>query len=218
MTFLVGLVVLALVAEIIVHWIAAYGPAESIDQERGMARKKSREGIDRKYAELLSSAGWVDKSKGVVHVPIDLAMYLTVLHFQRVQEDAREAKAPFFHPSSVKVEAPLPVAPPPACRFHRAGASGPAFRPTGRRYDPFWRAGHDPGPVAPAHPPRQLPPATRQAPAPRLPHPTPPAPAPVPRLRLRLLRLPLLPPPLRPLFRRSGPRASSAASRFRPRR
>jgi mono/diheme cytochrome c family protein len=109
MTFLGGLVLLALFAEVVVHWIHVHGAPPDLDADRGASRLKVRQEIDAKYAALLGSAGWIDKAKGTVHIPIADAMTLTVT----------ELKAKKVGVSSVKIVPPMVAPPPPP------GATGP---------------------------------------------------------------------------------------------
>ncbi len=99
LTFLGGLFFLAVFAAIIVQRIHSYGPMQDIEQKRAESRSKTRNDIDRKYQELLNSDGWVDKAKGIAHIQIADAMKLT----------ATELAGKKVGPSTVKVEAPLPV-------------------------------------------------------------------------------------------------------------
>ena len=79
--------------------LASYKPVDEVETKRAAQRLEARTKLDTEAQAKLDSLGWVDKAKGTVHVPIADAMKLVVADLR--------AKKPA--PSSVKVEAPLPM-------------------------------------------------------------------------------------------------------------
>ena len=146
--------------------LASYQPVDEVEAKRAAQRLEARTKLDTEAHAKLDSLGWVDKAKGTVHVPIADAMKLVVADLR--------AKKPA--PSSVKVEAPLPMPvadpnsaePPPA-----ALPSAPQGADTVRFAQPA--AAEPPAPVAPI-PPAPAKPA-EPAPAPAVPAPAPEPPA-----------------------------------------
>ena len=149
--------------------LAKKEPGNEVEQKRAQQRYETRIKLETESLEKLNSEGWVDKAKGTVHVSIAEAMTLVVADLS--------AKKPA--PSSVKVEAPLPMPvidpnstePPPA-----ALPSAPQGADTIR----FALPAAAPAPVAPAAAPALpapvAPPAEKPA-EPAAPA-VPPAPAP----------------------------------------
>ena len=146
--------------------LASHKPVDEVEAKRAAQRLEARTKLDTEAHAKLDSLGWVDKAKGTVHVPIADAMKLVVADLR--------AKKPA--PSSVKVEAPLPMPvadpnsaePPPA-----ALPSAPQGADTVRFAQPA--AAEPPAPVAPI-PPAPAKPA-EPAPAPAVPAPAPEPPA-----------------------------------------
>jgi hypothetical protein len=149
----------AVVAVVFGSTLAWKKPVDEVEAKRAAQRLATRAKLDTEAQARLDSLGWVDKAKGTVHVPIADGMKM-------VAADLR-AKKPA--PSSVKVEAPLPMPladpksaePPPA-----ALPSAPQGADTVRFPTPDAPAAPAPAPAAPA-----------PAPAPAKPAEPPPAPA-----------------------------------------
>jgi hypothetical protein len=149
----------AVVAVVFGSTLAWKKPVDEVEAKRAAQRLATRAKLDTEAQARLDSLGWVDKAKGTVHVPIADGMKM-------VAADLR-AKKPA--PSSVKVEAPLPMPladpksaePPPA-----ALPSAPQGADTVRFPTPDAPAAPPPPPAAPA-----------PAPAPAKPAEPPPAPA-----------------------------------------
>ena len=146
-------------------------PVDEVEKKRAAQRLETRTKLDAEAQAKLGSLGWVDKAKGTVHVPIADAMKMVVADLT--------AKKPA--PSSVKVEAPLPLPvadpksaePPPA-----ALPSAPQGADTVRFAQPAAaEAPAAPTPVTPAPPAPAPEKPAEPAPAPAIP---PPAPAPAP--------------------------------------
>ena len=161
--FLSSAAVLIVIAALFVFALGTKKPANEVEQKRAAQRVETRAKLEAEALEKLNSEGWVDKAKGTVHVSIADAMTLIVADLS--------AKKPA--PSSVKVEAPLPMPvadpsstePPPA-----ALPSAPQGADTIR----FAMPAAAPAPVAvPAAPEK----AVEPAPVPAAPA-IPPAPAP----------------------------------------
>lgn len=77
---------------------------DQYELQRGQARIEARQAIEKEAAELLyGEPAWVDKSKGIVRIPIDRAMELT----------AANLKAKPAQPTSIKAEViPTLIVPP----------------------------------------------------------------------------------------------------------
>src|SRR5688500_15554375 len=95
LTFLGGIVLLAIFAVIIVIWIkiSSRGVKDDVNERRAAGRIQTREALDKEVHEKLTTTAWVDKAKGVARVPVADAIELTV-------EDLRKKK---IAPSQVKV-------------------------------------------------------------------------------------------------------------------
>ena len=163
------------VAAIFVAVLAKRTPVNEVENKRAAQRIEAFTKLDGEANARLSSEGWVDKAKGTVHVSIGDAMTMVVAELT--------AKKPA--PSSVKVEAPLPMPvsdpasaePPPA-----ALPSAPQGADTVRFAPPATPAPATTAPAVPPAPPASEKPA-EPAPVPAAPAippapPIPPAPAP----------------------------------------
>ena len=84
-------------------WIRWTGPGTAPQDQRSQTRVTKRQEIDQADAEKLNSAGFVDKAKGIVHLPLKEAQKIMLA----------ELKTRQVVPSQVKVEPPLPMPPPP---------------------------------------------------------------------------------------------------------
>ena len=179
---------------VLVWALAVKKPVNEIEQRRAVQRTETRAKLDAEAQAKLDSEGWVDKAKGIAHVPIAQAMTMVVAELS--------AKKPA--PSAVKVEAPLPMPvadpatgepPPPALPSAPQGADTIRFAvpaaaltpavpvPAPAVPDPAPPTTEKPAESAPAPVPPALPrtPASPPAPAiPPAPEPAPAAPAPHP--------------------------------------
>lgn len=168
------------VPAIFVGVLVAKKPVNEVEPRRAAQRIEIRTKLDAEALAKLNSEGWVDKAKGIAHVPIAQAMTMVVAELS--------AKKPA--PSAVKVEAPLPMPvadpastePPPAAlpsapqgadtiRF-ALPASAPAAAPAPAVPAPEKPA--EPAPAAPAIPPAApaIPPAPTAPAAPPSTNPT----------------------------------------------
>ena len=154
--FLGSAAAFVVIAALFVGALAKKKPGNEVEHKRAAQRVETRTKLEAEALAKLNSEGWVDKAKGTVHVSIADAMTLIVADLS--------AKKPA--PSSVKVEAPLPMPvidpnstePPPA-----ALPSAPQGADTIR----FALPAAAPAPVAPV--------AAPTAPAPAAPAPEKPA-------------------------------------------
>lgn len=191
-TFLVFLGIAAafvVVAAIFAASLAVNPPVNEVEHKRAAQRTETRARLDAEAQEKLNSLGWADKAKGTVHVPIATAMTMVVAELT--------AKKPA--PSSVKVEAPLPMPvadpksaePPPAAlpsspqgadtiRFAPPAEAAPAPAPAPAPAVPPPAAPAPEKPAEPAPAPPVPPPAAPAPEKPPEPAPIPPAPAPEP--------------------------------------
>lgn len=87
------------IAAIFAGALARRTPVNEVENKRAAQRIEAFTKLDAEANAKLSSEGWVDKAKGTVHVSIGDAMTMVVAELT--------AKKPA--PSSVKVEAPLPM-------------------------------------------------------------------------------------------------------------
>ena len=98
-TFLLGIVCLAVFAVIIVVWTKMTAPkTDLVEAERGAARLQKRLELEKEWAGKLQTVAWINKEKGEVQVPIEEAMKAVALELK----DKKIAK------TEVKVPAPLP--------------------------------------------------------------------------------------------------------------
>src|SRR6266550_1633303 len=156
LTFVMGLVLLALFAWLIVRYVHKAGPEADLETRRGQARKEKQEKLVEAHIAQLTTTGWVDKAKGVAHIPINDAMKLAMV----------ELKGKKVTPSSVKVE----PAPPVAVQEPNAEPQPPPFpsAPHGAimiRFDTP-EAGAPPAPATTPAPAAPVAPAPAAAPAP----------------------------------------------------
>jgi len=154
---------------------------QTLEQRRAANRIEVRTRLEKEALEKLTSEGWVDKAKGLVHVSISDAIPLAVAELR--------SKKPA--PSQVKVEPPLPVfvpdpnatePPPPALPSSPQGADTIRFTPPSTPEAATPAAAPAPAPAAavPAPAPAAPPVAPATAPVVPAPAPAPPAPAPAP--------------------------------------
>ena len=169
--FLGSAAAFVIVAALFAGALARRTPVNEVENKRAAQRIETRAKLETEALAKLNSEGWVDKAKGTVHVSISDAMTLVVADLT--------AKKPA--PSSVKVEAPLPMPvsdpasaePPPA-----ALPSAPQGADTVRFALPAAPAPAAPAPAVPPVAPAPEKPA-EPAPVPAAPAPENPA-APVP--------------------------------------
>ena len=165
--FLGSAAAFVIVAALFAGALARRTPVNEVENKRAAQRFETRAKLETEDLAKLNSEGWVDKDKGTVHVSINDAMTLVVADLT--------AKKPA--PSSVKVEAPLPMPvsdpasaePPPA-----ALPSAPQGADTVR----FAQPAAAPVAPAPAAPAPAVPPAAPAPEKPAEPAPAPAAPAP----------------------------------------
>jgi hypothetical protein len=162
-TFVLGILFLAVFSIITVAWIKSTAPDENmIEEERANARIKKREELEKDWASKLQTVAWVDKSKGVVQIPIDDAIKVIATELKEKKVAKTDVKVPPSLPpvvidpkSAEPPPLPLPSAP--------QGADVMQFESTASVQSPV-----------PAAPPAQTtPPAAAPIPA------APPAPVPV---------------------------------------
>ncbi len=180
--FLGSAAAFVIVAAIFIGALSWKKTGNEVENKRAAQRYETRAKLDAEALEKLNSTGWVDKAKGTVHVPIADAMTMIVAELM--------AKKPA--PSSVKVEAPLPMPaadpasnepPPAALPSAPQGADTVRFTPPAPAEAapvqvpaaPAPAAEKPAAPLAPAAPAPAAPPVS-PAPAPE--KPAPPAPAP----------------------------------------
>ena len=97
--FLGSAAAFVIVAALFAGALAKRTPVNEVENKRAAQRFETRTKLETEALAKLNSEGWVDKANGTVHVSISDAMTLVVAELT--------AKKPA--PSSVKVEAPLPM-------------------------------------------------------------------------------------------------------------
>lgn len=103
LTFVWALFFFFVFALLVLIWVRASGGREVLDKQRAAARLEKLAALAKVNQEKLDSAGWIDQGKGIVHLPISDAKRIVI----------DELKAKKVAASSVKVEATLPMPPPP---------------------------------------------------------------------------------------------------------
>jgi cytoskeletal protein RodZ len=131
----------AVVAWILFHFAA---PTQTYEEKRAQERRDKVAAINADAEKkLYSPVAWIDKTKGTVQLPIDVAMDLVVNDYQQKT----------VAPSAVKVEVPYP-----------AGLMAPAAAPA-----PMAKA----SPTSPTSPPRPAQTTVTTAPVQAIPSPSP---------------------------------------------
>jgi hypothetical protein len=138
----VGIVLLFTLFGIIV--LAVIGPAprgSTYEETRAKKRMENLKTVRDEAAKALTTYGWIDKNKGIAHIPIDRAMELAVVDL------ARQKPVPAGPIATPEPQAPAsPASPAPA-------SSAPAGSPQSSPAQP----GVSPSARAPASPPPQAP-------------------------------------------------------------
>lgn len=160
LVFLGSAVVITAVIVFASGLVATKPKVETVDAKRAQQRIEAREKLDKAADEQLATTDWVDKSKGVVRLPLSDAMRLVAV------ELATKKPAP----SQVKVDPPLPMPPPYDPNSKEPPISALPSAPQGADTIRF---------EAPAAPPAPVTPAVPAAPAPAAPAPAAAALAPV---------------------------------------
>ena len=125
-TFFFGIIFLAFFAGLLVIWVKfSATEKDSIADERGAARFKKREELEKDWAVKLHTPAWVDKEKSVVQVPIDDAIRVVALELKDKKVAKTEVKVlpgmlqPSADPKSTEPPPPaLPSAPQGADLIH----------------------------------------------------------------------------------------------------
>src|SRR5438874_9708544 len=112
LTTWVGIVLLSALFGIIV--VAVIGPAprgSTYEELRAKKRMENLKTVRDEAAKALATYGWIDKNKGIAHIPIDRAMELAVADLPR----KNHPHAGPFPPPDLRPPAPprRPAPPPP---------------------------------------------------------------------------------------------------------
>lgn len=102
LTFVWALFFFLVFALFVLIWVKRDSGASTVDDTRAQARISKRLDLEKADHDKLMRASWVDKSKGIVHLPIADAKRLVLA----------ELSSKKVSPSQVKVEPPLPPAAP----------------------------------------------------------------------------------------------------------
>ena len=145
-----GIVLLFALFGVIV--LAIIGPAQrGSDYEEARAKKRveNLKTLREEADKALTTYGWVDKTKGLAHIPIERAMELTVAELAKQKPApagpiaAPETQAPAGAPAS-----PAPASPAPAGSPQSGGAS-PAASPAAQAPASPSPAAQSPSPASP---------------------------------------------------------------------
>jgi len=124
----VGIVLLFALFGVIV--LAMIGPAprgSSYEETRAKKRVENLKTVRDEAAKALTTYGWIDKNKGVAHVPIDRAMELTLA------ELAQKKPAPAGPIAAPQAQTPAaPANPAPASPAPPSSPAQPAASPSTR--------------------------------------------------------------------------------------
>jgi hypothetical protein len=147
-----GIVLLFALFGVIV--LAIIGPAQrGSDYEEARAKKRveNLKTLREETDKALTTYGWIDKTKGLAHIPIERAMELTVAELAKQKPApagpiaAPETQAPAGAPAS-----PAPASPAPAGSSQSSGAS-PAASPVAQApASPSPAAQSQPSPASPS--------------------------------------------------------------------
>jgi len=102
LSFLWGMLMIGAVVAFVAYRVSHTDGGTGVEAERAAKRISVREQTEKADREKLDSLSWVDKARGVVHLPLARAQQVVAL------ELAAKKKAP----STVPVDAPLPPAAP----------------------------------------------------------------------------------------------------------
>jgi hypothetical protein len=149
----VGIVLLFTLFGIIV--LAVIGPAprgSTYEETRAKKRMENLKTVRDEAAKALTTYGWIDKNKGIAHIPIDRAMELAVVDL------ARQKPVPAGPIATPEPQAPAsPASPAPASP---APAGSPKTSPAQAASPPAQ------APVVPSPAASQPPPGTAASPVP----------------------------------------------------
>ncbi len=124
----VGIVLLFALFGVIV--LAVIGPAprgSSYEETRAKKRMENLKTVRDEAAKALTTYGWIDKNKGIAHIPIDRAMELTVA------ELAQKKPAPAGPIAAAEAQTPAALASPtPASPAPPSSPAQPAASPSTR--------------------------------------------------------------------------------------
>jgi hypothetical protein len=101
-----------LIAGALVWAVIHYTQSAPLTEERAVLRRKNLAELRAANAEALNHYGWVDQTRGIVRLPIDQAMKLTVLEWQNPAAGRSNLIA-----RVEKATAPLPKAPEKPSQF-----------------------------------------------------------------------------------------------------
>ena len=90
------------------------GNFETVEAERGRQRLETRLTLQKEDQKRLTSYGWVDKNKGIAHIPVDRAVALEFPALKNKPVKAGPAippPAPAAAPAPAPATAPTPTAP-----------------------------------------------------------------------------------------------------------
>lgn len=126
--------------------IGATPRGDTYEEKRAKARAEKLRAVHEETTKVLTTYAWVDKAKGVVRIPIDDAMKLTMAELGRkTPAPANPIATPAANPSAPNA-APNPSSPAPLPSSSTTGAQpGASIAPTGSTSSHFTLA--TPSPV-----------------------------------------------------------------------
>ena len=100
--FLIACLLFAMIVAVVKH----YAPAPAIDADRAAVRIKALTEIHAAEAQALNHPGWIDENRGLVRLPIEVAMQITKREWQNPAAARSNLMA-----RVEKATAPAPTAP-----------------------------------------------------------------------------------------------------------
>ena len=102
----VAFLIACLLFAVIVAAVKVYTPVPAIDADRAAVRAKTLAEIRAAETQALNHPGWIDENRGLVRLPIDVAMQITEREWQNPAAARSNIMA-----RAEKATAPVPKAP-----------------------------------------------------------------------------------------------------------
>jgi hypothetical protein len=81
-----GFLIASLLFAGLVLWVKQSAPVPAIDADQAALRVKDLTEIRKTEAQALNHPGWIDQSRGIVRLPISLALKITALEWRNPTE------------------------------------------------------------------------------------------------------------------------------------
>src|SRR5437773_3633416 len=150
LTTWVGIVLLFALFGIIV--LAVIGPAprgSTYEETRAKKRMENLKTVRDEAAKALTTYGWIDKNKGIAHIPIDRAMELAVADLAQKKPASAGPIATPEPQAAAAPASPAPASPAPGASPQTSPAQPAASSPAQAPASPSPAAGQPP-PVSPS--------------------------------------------------------------------